>query len=282
MAYLKRMVQATSWVAWVGGAPAPWHLATLDEAKALMEEGRFEDAERRARALVTARRGRGRQDRRPSTVWFAAFVAALAARLHGRQEPSLLTEFETLIAEAEKSYDLHHILLLPARLNRAHVLIDVERPVEAETEAQFVLSALARRGPRADDKKLETSALVCLGHALCAQGRYEEAEAIARGNLPRAEADLVRPLRVVLTRSLSGLGRHEEALAEASDAGREAPPHAVGHLELHRAAAFHALGRRDEARAEAGRALAGCERYLHPAHPRTAAIRTLLARITPS
>ncbi|OKK16305.1 hypothetical protein AMK16_27050 [Streptomyces sp. CB00455] len=81
---------------------------------------------------------------------------------------------------------------------------------------------------------------------------------------------------------LSSLGRHEEALAEASEAGPEPPPHAVGHLELHRVAAHHALRRGDEARGEAGRALAGCERYLHRAHPRTAALRTLLARITPS
>ncbi|MFE9636146.1 hypothetical protein [Streptomyces sp. NPDC006463] len=246
-----------------------------------MGEGRFEDAEARARALVTARRSRRGRDRRPGTVWYAAYVAALAARAHGRQEPSLLAEFEALIAEAERTYHIHHNLLLPARLNRARVLIDEERPAEAEAEARDVLRALARRANRAEDKKLELSALICLGHALCAQGRYEESEAIARANLPRADEDVVRPLRTLLIRSLSGLGRYEEALAESLEALPEPPPHAAGHLEVHRATALHALGRSDEAQEEAGRALAACERYLHPTHPRTAAIRTLLSRITP-
>lgn len=275
------MGKATSWVAWTGGAPAPWHLAVLDEAYALMDEGRFEDAEARARALVTARRSRTRRDRRPGTVWYAAYVAALAARAHGRQEPSLLAEFEALIAEAERTYDIHHGLLLPARLNHAWVLIDEERAAEAEAEALDVLRALARRAQRAEDRQLELSALICLGHALCAQGRYEESETIARAHLPRADEGSVHPLRTLLVRSLSGLERHEEALAESLEALPEPPPHAAGHLELRRATALHALGRGDEAQAEAGRALAACERNLHPTHPRTAAIRTLLSRITP-
>lgn len=272
---------ATSWVAWAGGAPAPWHLAALNEAYALMNEGRFEDAEARARALVSARRSRTGRDRRPGTVWYAAYVAALAARAHGRQHPSLLAEFEALIAEAERTYDIHQGLLLSARLNRARVLIDEERPGEAEAEARDVLHALARRAHRADDRQIELSALVCLGHALCAQGRHEEPESIAGAHLPRADEDIARPLRTLLVRSLSGLGRHEEALAESLKAVPEPPPHAAGHLELHRATALHALGRSDEARAEAGRALAACERYLHRAHPRAVAIRALLSRIPP-
>ncbi|MFK0259332.1 hypothetical protein [Streptomyces sp. NPDC090445] len=280
MTYLERVRKATSWVGWAGGAPAPWHLAALDEAYALMDEGRFEDAEARARVLVAARRSRRGRDRRPGTVWYATYVAALAARAHGRQEPSVLTEFEALIAEAEQTYDLHRALLLPARLNRAFVLIDAERPAEAEAEARDVLSALARRAHRAGDQQLELNALICLGHALCAQDCYEESEAIARAALPRADDDAVRALRILLVRSLSGQGRHEEALAESGEALPE-PPHAAGKLELHRATALHALGRSGEAQAEAGRALAACERYLHPTHPRIAAVRTLLSRITP-
>ncbi|MFF5447226.1 hypothetical protein [Streptomyces sp. NPDC012888] len=281
MTYLKRMARPNSWVGWAGGAPAPWHLAALDEAYELMGEGRFEEAEARARALAAARTGRSGRDRRPGTVWFAAYVAALAARAHGRQEPSLLVEFDELIAEAGQTHDLHHGLLLPARLNRAWVLIDEERPVEAEVEARDVLRALARRAQPARDRQVELSALICLGHALCAQHRYEEAETIARGNLSRADEEAAGPLRVLLVRGLSGLGRHEEALAESLVPLPEQPPRAAGHLELHRATALHALGRDDEARAEAGRALAACERYLHPAHPRTAALRALLSRITP-
>ncbi|OEJ22610.1 hypothetical protein BGK67_32475 [Streptomyces subrutilus] len=246
-----------------------------------MDKGQFEEAEARARALVEARRSRRGRDRRPGTVWYAAYVAALAARAHGRQAHPLLAEFEALIAEAERTYGIHRGLLLPARLNRAWVLIDTERPAEAEAEARDVLRALARRAHDERDRQLELSALICLGHTLCAQGRYEEAETIARGNRARADTDVVQPLRVLLIRSLSGLGRHAEALAESLESLPEPQPHAAGHLELYRATALHALGRRAEARAEADRALAACERYLHPTHSRNAAVRTLLSRIGP-
>ncbi|MFF3429737.1 hypothetical protein [Streptomyces sp. NPDC002602] len=282
MTHLRQMGKATSWVAWAGGAPAPWHIAALEEAHALMREGRFEEAEARARAPVTARRSRKGRDRRPATVWYATYVAALAARTHGRQDTSLSAEFDALIAEAGQTYGIHHNLLLPARLNRAWVLIDAGRPVEAETEARDVLRALARRAHRTEEQQIELSALICFGDALCAQGRYEESETIARAHLPRADDAFERSLRILLVRSLSGLERHEEALAESLKTLPEAAPvHGVGHLELHKAAALHALDRDDEARAEANRALAACERYLHPTHLRIAAIRALLSRITP-
>ncbi|MEU9233503.1 hypothetical protein [Streptomyces subrutilus] len=271
------MGQVTSWVAWTGGAPAPWHLAALDEAYALMDRGRFEDAEARARALVKARQKAKGRDRRPGTIWYAAYVAALAARAHGRQGPPLLAEFEALIAEAERTYDIHSGLLLPARLSHAWVLIDEERPADAETEVRNVLRALARRAHKAADQQLELSALICLGHALCAQGRSEEAETIARENQARADDKAIRPLRILLIRSLSGLGRHEEALSQSLESLPEPPPHDAGHLELYRATALHALGRSAEAQAEARRALAACERYLHPAHPRSVAIRAMLS-----
>lgn len=283
MTYLSRTGRAASWAAWAGGAPAPWHRVALDETYALIEEGRFEDAETRARALVAARRSRRGRDRRPGTLWLAAYAAALAARAHGRQDPSVLVEFEALIAEAGRTYDIHHGLLLPARLNRAWLLMDAARPAEAEAEARDVLRALARRAYPAEDQQRELSALICLGHALCEQGRYEEPETIARAHLHRADDELARSLRILLIRSLSGLGRNEEALAESPEvqALPEPPPYAAGHLEFRRAIALHALGRTGEARAEAGLALAVCELHLHPTHPRITAIRALLSRITP-
>ncbi len=285
MTYLRRMSRPTSWSAWMGGAPAPWHFAALEQAYALMEEGRFEEAEARARALVTARRSRKGRGRRAGTAWYARHVAVVAARAHGRRVPSSLGEVEELIAEAERSNDLPHGLLLAARLNRALVLIDDERPGEAESETRDVLRALARRAHPANYRRIELAALICLGHALCTQDLYEEPETIARASLPRADdGEVVDALRVLLVRSLAGLGRHEEALAESLEAQTlpEPPPHAVGHLELYRAKALHGLGRSDEARAEAARALAACERYLHPTHSRTAALHTLLSRIPPS
>ncbi|MFJ7779612.1 hypothetical protein [Streptomyces yangpuensis] len=285
MTHLRRIGRPTSWLAWMGGAPAPWHFAALEQAYALMGEGRFEEAEARARALATARRSRKGRDRRPGTAWYATHVAVVAARAHGRRIPSSLGEVEELIAEAGRTNDLPHGLLLAARLNRALVLIDEERPVEAEAECRDVLRALARRAHPTQYRRIERAALDCLGHALCTQGLYEEPETIARADLPRDDdGEAAHSLRVLLVRSLAGLGRHAEALAESLEAQSlpEPPPHAVGHLELYRATALHGLGRSDEARAEAARALAACERHLHPTHARTAALRSLLSRIPPS
>ncbi|MFE1831962.1 hypothetical protein [Streptomyces yangpuensis] len=279
------MIRPTSWLAWMGGAPAPWHFAALEQAYALMGEGRFEEAEARARAVATARRSRKGRDRRPATAWYATHVAVIAARAHGRREPSSLGEVEELIAEAGRTNYLPHGLLPAARMNRALVLLDEERPAEAESEARDVLLTLARRAHPAKYRRIELTALICLGHALCMQGRYEEPETIARANLPRADdGEAADSLRVLLVRSLSGLGRHEEALAQSleTQALPEPPPHAAGHLELYRATALHGLGRHEEARAEAARALTACERYLHPRHARTAALHTLLSRIPPS
>ncbi|MET7622392.1 tetratricopeptide repeat protein [Streptomyces sp. NPDC005408] len=128
--------------------------------------------------------------------------------------------------------------------------------------------------------RIELSCLENLTEALCRQGRYEQAEAITRGNQTRAEGDTAAALHCVLVRSLNGQRRHEEALAEASRPIPDWVRTASGALDIGTATALHGLGRRSEAKATARQALSACEQFLHPAHPRTQEARTLLSRIT--
>ncbi|MFE7185118.1 hypothetical protein [Streptomyces erythrochromogenes] len=196
----------------------------------------------------------------------------------------MLAELEGLITGLEQLPVASRRLLLKARLLRAWVLIDEGRPAEAEPEAEAVVRALARTMYVTDVWELELSALVCLGDVLCALGRHEEAETIARGHLPRAEGHLAAGLQVLLLRSLSGQGRHEEALALA-ESGRPCPepsPADAGAHELATALALHGLGRHGAAREEARRALTACERHLHPRHARVGEIRELLALMAPA
>ncbi|MFD7256369.1 hypothetical protein [Streptomyces sp. NPDC059874] len=278
MTLRRRVWTAAAWRRWARGAAAPWHDAAFHDAHDLVREGRFEEAEARARAVVAARQGIRGRDRRPVTVWQAVYCATMAATAHGRGA-TVLAEQEALIEELEQLDGANRYLLLAARLNRAWVLIDERRPAEAEVEARVVLRALTRLKHLTEVWQLELCALHCLGDALCAQDEYEEAEAIARGNLPRAEEQLATRLHRLLISSLSGQGRHEEALAEARRTFPEPPPSASGELELAKAVALHALGRAGEAETEALRALAACERYLHPAHRRVGEVHALLARI---
>ncbi|MFE1230574.1 hypothetical protein [Streptomyces sp. NPDC058745] len=248
----------------------------MDDVHELVREGRFEAAEALARTVIAARQGKRGRDRRPVTVWQATYYAVMAATVHGRGAATL-AEQEALIEELQQVGGANRALLLSTRLNRAYVLIDEGRPTEAEVEARAVLRALTQLSHLIRVWQIELCALDCLGHALCAQHKYEEAEAIARGNLPQTEGLWPASLQRLLIRSLSGQGRHEEALAESSKTFPELPS-ASGELELAKAEALHALGRSREAETEARRALAACERYLHPAHPRMGDVHAMLAR----
>ncbi|MEU1601161.1 tetratricopeptide repeat protein [Streptomyces sp. NPDC005708] len=211
--------------------------------------------------------------------WLAKATATAAAVAHGRGA-EMLPELETLIAELERTAGAERALLLLVRSNRVAVLLDQERHMEAEAEARDILRAAVRLAHLVPVWMVELDALANLTHGLCGQGRYEEAEAIARGNLPRAEGHAVAALHSGLVRSLTGQGRHEEALTEAH---RLTPPRnraESGTLGMATATALHGLGRRSEAEAAARQALTACEEFLHPAHPRIREARTLLARIT--
>ncbi|MFE5092758.1 tetratricopeptide repeat protein [Streptomyces sp. NPDC056638] len=243
----------------------------------LFEVGEYEEAEAGARALAAV--PRHFWDRGPVVEWLGKALATAAAIAHGRGA-EVLAELEALIADLERTTGTGRVLLLEVRVNRVVVLVEQKRYAEAEAEADGILQATTRLAHLTKVWDIELTTLANLAAALCGQGRYEEAEAIARGNLPRADADMAAVLQRVLVRSLNGQGRHEEALAEARRLTPDRVRAASGAQDIGAATALYGLGRRSEAEATARQALNACEQFLHPIHPRTQEARTLLSRIT--
>ncbi|MGW0801320.1 tetratricopeptide repeat protein, partial [Streptomyces sp. NPDC002692] len=131
----------------------------------------------------------------------------------------MLPELEALITEVERTVEGGpelRAILLGLRSNRVAVLVQQDRCREAEAEATDILRAITRLAHLTEVWDTELAALINLAGALNGQGRYEEAEAIARGNLTRANEITADGFRYVLARSLNGQGQYEEALAEVS------------------------------------------------------------------
>ncbi len=254
-------------------------VATLHRLGHLWREGKYEEVEAGARALEAEAARLRRRGLRLSVGWHAKALATAAACAHGRGA-HVLAELETLAADLKGMTGAGRTLLLMVRNNRVMVLGQQGRCGEAEAEALDLLRELARIKHLAPVWEIELCALGNLADALYYQDRHEEAEAIARGNLPRAEGAALASLHCTLVRSLSGQGRYDEALTEARrftprwDLGQS------GSLDLATAGALHGLGRLGEAEAAARQALTDCERFLHPVHPRIQEVRALLARIT--
>ncbi|WP_308293453.1 tetratricopeptide repeat protein [Streptomyces sp. RM72] len=249
---------------------------TFARLKAMTGQGRYEEVEAEARALAALPR---RPWRRRPPHWEARVLATGAAVMHGRVAETL-DELDTLIAELEPVGLNSRMLRLIARSNRVVALSGLGRYAEAETEANGILRELNRIAHRAPVAALEVNTLGHLAAVLCGLARHEEAEAVARGNLPRAKGPAAGVLHTTLARSLHGQGRHEEALAEIGRSPTQPPRYAAGYLDLVTAEALYGLGRRAEAETAVRRALTDCERQLHPAHPRTGEARALLARVT--
>ncbi|MEU1048231.1 tetratricopeptide repeat protein [Streptomyces sp. NPDC005897] len=249
---------------------------TFTRLKAMTCQGRYEEVEAEARALAALPR---RPWRRRPPHWEARVLATGAAVMHGRVTEAL-DELDTLIAELEPVGLNSQMLRLIARGNRVVALSGLRRYAEAETEANGILRELNQIAHRAPVAALEVNTLGHLAAVLCGLARHEEAEAVARGNLPRAKGPAAGVLHTTLARSLHGQGRHEEALAEIGRSPAQPPRYAAGYLDLVTAEALYGLGRRAEAETAVRRALTDCERRLHPAHPRTGEARALLARVT--
>jgi hypothetical protein len=253
--------------------------ADIERLYQLWDEDAYEAVEAGARALE-AKAGRlHRRSRRLSLGQFARFIATAAACAHGRGA-RVLDEMETLAAELNETAGPYRLLLLGVRRNRMVVLNAERRYGEAETEGLAVLRELTRLKHLMSVQSVELSVLANLVDTLCGQARYEEAETVARGNLPRGERHTLASLHCGLVESLNGQGRHDEALTEAR---RFAPPRVreeSGRLDLATAVALHGLGRRSEAEAAARQALTDCEGPLHSEHPRLRQARTLLTDIT--
>ncbi|MFE6639170.1 hypothetical protein ACFVFT_06115 [Streptomyces tendae] len=249
---------------------------TFARLRAMSSAGRYEEVEAEARTLAALPR---RPWRRRPPHWEARVLATGAAVMHGRMTEAL-DELDTLIAELEPVGLNSQMLRLIARSNRVVALSGLRRYAEAETEANGVLRELTRIAHRAPVARLEINTLGHLAVVLCGLARHEEAEAVARGNLPRANGPAAGVLNTTLARSLNGQGRYEEALAEVRRSPPQPPRYAGGYPDLVTAEALYGLGRRADAEDAVRRALADCERQLHPAHPRIGEARALLARIT--
>ncbi|MET9730295.1 hypothetical protein ABZZ79_06375 [Streptomyces sp. NPDC006458] len=253
--------------------------AVLKYVLQLTKEGRYEEAEAEARACEAGARRLRRRASRLAVTWHAKAMATTLACAHGRGT-EVLAEMEALIQELSGRTGSGRTLPLLVRCNRTSVLNSQGRHAEVEVEARDLLREVARLKHLTSVWKLELCVLDNLVDALCGLGRHEEAEAIARGNLPRAEGPTAAALHCGLVRSLNGQGRHGEALTEARRFTPEWDRALSGNLDLVTATALLGLGHRSEAEAAARRALADCEGHLHPAHPRLGEVRTLLERIS--
>lgn len=253
--------------------------AALERLHQLWREGKYEEVEAGARTLEASSVRLRRRRWGLAVAWHAKALATAACCAHGRGA-QVLAELESLTAELNEMAGPGRRLLLLIRSNHMLVLNSEGRYGEAESEGLDILRDLTRLKHLAPVSDIELCVLDNLVDALCGQARYEEAEAVARGNLPRAEGGTLAALHCGLVHSLNGQGRYDEALTEAH---RFAPcwdRGLSGSLGIGTAVALHGLGRRSEAEAAVREALTDCERFLHPDHPRFREARMLLARIT--
>lgn len=162
--------------------------AALERLHQLWREGKYEEVEAGARALEAESGRLRRRGRKLAVAWRAKALATAASCAHGRGA-QVLAELESLTAELNEMAGPGRALLLMIRSNHMLVLNSEGRYGEAEAEGLDILRDLTRLKHLAPVWDIELCVLDNLVDALCGQARYEEAEAIARGNLPRAEGE---------------------------------------------------------------------------------------------
>lgn len=254
----------------------------LDRATALYAAGRYAEAEAEARAVAGSR------------AWMhndpyelvARNVVALALGSQGRHAEAS-AEFDALLPEFARVFGAEHVQVLKLRSDRAQALIPHGRYAECEAECAAVARFLAGRA-EPEARMIATAACNGLVYALNAQGRFQEAEAVARDALAvRAVPDRISlVLRLGLARSLNGQARYAEALAEVEEVirlRREQPGddsrQETGAGELIVAVALLGLGYVADARARAVTAHDALYAAFGPNHYRTAEARSLLAHL---
>lgn len=258
--------------------------AALRHLVALIVANEYEEAESAARTLAARRRRLW--DRGPEQEALFRLAGLAAAVLHGRGE-EVLPELDSLAAEFKRSNSVGRPVLLLLRITRTAALLGEERYTEVESEASGILREVTRLAHMVPVADAEFFALTYLTRALCGQGRFEEAETIARGNLSCATGDSADRWRVLLMRSLNGQHRYEEALAESIQPAVPLPLVGLGRREggkaergLVTATALHGLGRHREAEVMTRQTLDQKAQLHHPRHPGIRELRELLARIT--
>ncbi|MFF4563771.1 tetratricopeptide repeat protein [Streptomyces sp. NPDC001435] len=254
----------------------------LTQAMALYQAGRYAEAEAAARAVAEAR-SRLRDDMYAP---LALNLAAIATNAQGRHAEACAAH-DALLPVFGRIFGAEHPQTLKLRSDRAQTLTALARHAECEAECAAV-ARVAARGTGPEMPFMAAAARNGQIYALNAQGRHEEAEALAREALAAHGTpdrfSLV--LRLGLVRSLNGQGRHEEALAEAerADELRSSRPQEqhraeTGAVELALATALLGLGRGTEARTRAAAAHDACLAAFGPDHRRTTEALALLDRI---
>lgn len=250
------------------------------EAKALYEAGRYAEAEAQARAVA---RSRPRDDEYAAV---ALNIAALATGARGRHAEALATYDEALSAFG-RIFGSDRWPTLKLRSDRAQQMISLGQYAECEAECAAVAEA-AGRGTGPEMSSLAAAARNGQVFALNAQGRHQEAEALAREALAacRTPDRMSLVLQLGLARSLNGQARHEDAFAEAQAADKvyRALPERQRHpdrgaVEMAFATALFGLRRTSDARRQAAAAYDVCLASFGPDHRRTAQARTLIEDI---
>jgi tetratricopeptide (TPR) repeat protein len=256
--------------------------ASLVQATALYQAGRFAEAEVEARVVAGRRSWPPRQD-----APLARSLAAAATSAQGRHIEAL-SAYDELLLVFRSVFGAEHPQTLILRSDRAQTLSALSRYAECEEECAAVARAAAR-GKGQEMSYIVAAAQNGLIYALNGQGRHQEAETLARDLLvapPPGTGRLALALRLGLARSLNGQGRHQEALAEvertaalhSSRSGELQHPE-TGAVELAMASALLGLGRNTEARACASTAHDACLITFGSDHYRTAEATELLERI---
>lgn len=177
--------------------------------------GRGAQAESTLRDVVA--RMRGAKDLDPIERDFAMNDLALVLR----EAPATRGESDSLFREAiaglAERFGPGHYETLNTRLNRARLLLQLDRNAEAESELRRTLED--GRSTIGTESDLATQAQVALGDALKAEGRYEEAIATYRAaeRVMRKPGNSSRSLGAsILNRSgaLHAVGRDAEAIRE--------------------------------------------------------------------
>ncbi|MFG2957122.1 tetratricopeptide repeat protein [Streptomyces sp. NPDC048291] len=253
-------------------ANSPLHLA-----HAHFRAGRYAEAAAEARAVAAL-------DARYAPAALSLVATALGAQ--GRHAEAV-AEYDALLPVFGRNHGAEHPFTLQLRSNRAQALIALDRYAECEMECAAVARA-ADRGTGPEMTVLAVAARNGQVYAVNAQGRHEEAEALARAALAARDSPdrLTLVLRLGLARSLNGQARHDEAFAEALDAedlyrslSEDQRRPETGTAELAKATALVGLGRGAEARPLVTAARDACVAAFGPDHYRVAEARALLDRV---
>lgn len=250
----------------------------LDDVRALLAAGRFDQAEVSARAAVDRLRASGFGDSAATDAASDVLVSALIANGRGALDGTAALALETL-RRRESRAGSDAVTLLPALVNAGDAL---EAATQYELAAVIAQRAVALTEPTSGSGSLDlATALESLGRAHAGAGRYSEALASLERSLKIRE-QYVPPGDVAIARTLEDIGvtlqrqgnydgagpalRRAAAIQEAASVTHPAYARTLGLL----ADQMWFEGNLLDSRSTAVRALAVAESALRPDHPTVA------------